>query len=208
MRARTLIAISASCLVVVAMTMGPRTSPAFAQAGSTGGGTTVPGGATPGPTPPRPGPTMPGPTAPGGPISPGPTMPGPTRPGGTTGIVPAPATPDSSGSTGTSSQPLTPGTSAPSGARIQQPSSGLAAPTSVPGVGTSGTAASQSTSSEVRRLQEQLRSQGHDPGAVNGVMGPQTQDALRAYQRSNGLAETGRLDTQTAEKLGLGTIRR
>jgi len=199
MRTRTLVAISASCLVV-AMTMEPRTDPAFAQAGSTGGGTTTPGGATPGPTPPSPGPTMPGPTAPGGPISPGPTMPGPTRPGGTgtTGTTPGPATPGTPGSTGPSSQPLTPGTSAPSGARIQ-------APTPSPGVGTSGTVA---PSSDVRRLQEQLRSQGHDPGASDGVMGPQTQDALRAYQRRNGLAETGRLDTQTAEKLGLGTIRR
>ena len=61
---------------------------------------------------------------------------------------------------------------------------------------------------EVRRLQEQLRAQGFDPGAVDGVMGPQTLDAIRAYQRRNGLSETGQLDTQTAEKLGLGTIRR
>ena len=208
MRARTLVALGASCLVV-AMTMGSRTGPVFAQAGSTGGGATAPGGATPGPTPPSPGPTMPGPTAPGGPISPGPTMPGPTRPGGTTGTAPGttpvPATPGTPGSTGTSSQPLAPGSSAPSGARIQQPGSGMAAPIPAPGVGTSGTTV---PNAEVRRLQEQLRSQGHDPGAIDGVMGPETQDALRAFQRRNGLSETGRLDTQTAEKLGLGTIRR
>lgn len=215
MRTRTLVALSASCLVV-AMTMGPRTSPVFAQAGSTGagstgGGATSPGGVTPGPAPPSPGPTIPGPTAPGGPISPGPPMPGPTRPGGTTGTsttpgtTPSPMTPGAPGSSGTTSQSLTPGSSAPSGARIQQPGSGMAAPTPATGIGTSGTTV---PNAEVRRLQEQLRSQGHDPGAIDGVMGTQTQDALRAFQRRNGLSETGRLDTQTAEKLGLGTIRR
>jgi peptidoglycan hydrolase-like protein with peptidoglycan-binding domain len=59
----------------------------------------------------------------------------------------------------------------------------------------------------VRRLQERLRAQGVDPGSIDGVMGQQTQDALREFQRRNGLSETGQLDTRTAEKLGLGPIR-
>ena len=57
----------------------------------------------------------------------------------------------------------------------------------------------------VRQVQEALKAQGHDPGPVDGVMGPQTQDALRAYQRSQNLTETGRLDAQTSEKLGVGS---
>ena len=56
----------------------------------------------------------------------------------------------------------------------------------------------------VRQVQEALKAQGHDPGSVDGVMGPQTQEAIRAYQRSQNLTETGRLDAQTSEKLGVG----
>jgi len=56
----------------------------------------------------------------------------------------------------------------------------------------------------VRQVQEALKAQGHDPGPVDGVMGPQTQEALRDYQHSQNLTETGRLDPQTAGKLGVG----
>ena len=57
---------------------------------------------------------------------------------------------------------------------------------------------------QVRQVQEALKSQGHDPGPVDGVMGPQTQEALRAYQRAQNLTETGQVDPQTSEKLGVG----
>ena len=60
----------------------------------------------------------------------------------------------------------------------------------------------------VRQVQEALKAQGHDPGPIDGVMGPQTKEALRAYQRSQNLTETGRLDSQTAEKLGVSTSQR
>ena len=55
----------------------------------------------------------------------------------------------------------------------------------------------------VKQVQEALKAQGHDPGPVDGVMGPQTQEALRAYQRSQNLTETGRLDRETSDKLGV-----
>jgi peptidoglycan hydrolase-like protein with peptidoglycan-binding domain len=55
----------------------------------------------------------------------------------------------------------------------------------------------------VKQVQEALKAQGHDPGPIDGVMGPQTQEALRAYQRSQNLTETGRLDPETSEKLGV-----
>jgi len=55
----------------------------------------------------------------------------------------------------------------------------------------------------VRQVQEALKAQGHDPGPIDGKMGPQTQEALRAYQQSQNLTETGQLDQQTADKLGV-----
>ncbi len=42
---------------------------------------------------------------------------------------------------------------------------------------------------------------GHNPGSIDGIMGPQTRAAIKAFQGANGLKQTGRLDAQTAEKL-------
>lgn len=56
----------------------------------------------------------------------------------------------------------------------------------------------------VRQIQEALKAEGHDPGPVDGVMGPQTKEALRAYQRSQSLTETGRLDQPISGKPGVG----
>jgi hypothetical protein len=67
-----------------------------------------------------------------------------------------------------------------------------------------GMRATKANTTQVRQVQEALKAQGHDPGPIDGVMGPQTQEALRAYQRSQNLTETGRLDAQTSEKLGVG----
>ena len=82
---------------------------------------------------------------------------------------------------------------------------------SPPGTGTTsrdnafdGVSGKKAGKANVRQVQEALKAQGHDPGPVDGVMGPQTQEALRAYQRSENLTETGRLDQQTSEKLGVG----
>ena len=43
------------------------------------------------------------------------------------------------------------------------------------------------SSMQARSLQEALRRAGHDPGQVDGVIGPRTQEALRAYQQEKGL---------------------
>jgi peptidoglycan hydrolase-like protein with peptidoglycan-binding domain len=72
--------------------------------------------------------------------------------------------------------------------------------TSEQGVSGQGMSAS---SSKVRRAQEALKSEGHDPGPIDGVMGPRTQQALRQYQREENLKETGRLDQDTMSKLGV-----
>lgn len=58
----------------------------------------------------------------------------------------------------------------------------------------------------IRRAQTALRDKGYYEGQIDGVFGPRTSTALRAYQREHKLAETGRLDPDTARSLGiLGT---
>lgn len=56
---------------------------------------------------------------------------------------------------------------------------------------------------QVKAVQQALKDQGHDPGAIDGVMGPKTQAALRDYQGKQGLKVTGRLDAETSAKLGV-----
>jgi Putative peptidoglycan binding domain len=56
---------------------------------------------------------------------------------------------------------------------------------------------------DIRQAQEALKNQGHDPGPIDGVMGPQTRQALRAFQSSNGLKQTGMLDAETKQKLNI-----
>lgn len=58
-----------------------------------------------------------------------------------------------------------------------------------------GTAAAQSN--QVRDAQQRLEALGHSHGQIDGLMGPQTRDALRAFQRDKGLPTTGELDWET-----------
>jgi peptidoglycan hydrolase-like protein with peptidoglycan-binding domain len=56
---------------------------------------------------------------------------------------------------------------------------------------------------DVRQGQEALKNQGQDPGPIDGIMGPRTRQALRAFQSKNGLKQTGTLDTANREKLNI-----
>ena len=58
-------------------------------------------------------------------------------------------------------------------------------------------------SEQVQKLQEALKTKGQDPGPIDGVMGAKTRVAIKAFQEASGLKGTGRLDDQTAEKLGV-----
>ena len=58
-------------------------------------------------------------------------------------------------------------------------------------------------SATVRQAQERLMSEGFDPGAVNGRLGPQTEQGLKDFQASRGLEPSGQLDRQTIAALGL-----
>ena len=51
--------------------------------------------------------------------------------------------------------------------------------------------------------QQALKDKGHDPGKIEGRMGPRTRAMLSDYQRAEGLAVTGQLDTDTRSKLGM-----
>jgi localization factor PodJL len=46
----------------------------------------------------------------------------------------------------------------------------------------------------VKKIQTLLADQGFDPGPADGVIGEKTRDAVKAYQRRNGIAETGQID--------------
>jgi lipid-binding SYLF domain-containing protein len=54
---------------------------------------------------------------------------------------------------------------------------------------------------KVRTVQTSLKSQGFDPGPIDGVMGVMTMTALRNYQSHNGLQVTGNLDAETENAL-------
>jgi peptidoglycan hydrolase-like protein with peptidoglycan-binding domain len=53
----------------------------------------------------------------------------------------------------------------------------------------------------VRNAQIALRDAGFDPGEIDGVMGRKTRAALREFQASQGLPQTGRLDATTQQEL-------
>ena len=54
---------------------------------------------------------------------------------------------------------------------------------------------------DVRQLQLLLRSAGFDPGSADGVFGANTEEAVKAFQRSKGLAADGRVGPLTAAAL-------
>jgi peptidoglycan hydrolase-like protein with peptidoglycan-binding domain len=58
-------------------------------------------------------------------------------------------------------------------------------------------------SAQVRKLQQQLKDQGIDPGPVDGVMGPLTQQGVQVFQQQQGLAASGNLNQQTLNALDI-----
>jgi Putative peptidoglycan binding domain/YMGG-like Gly-zipper len=53
----------------------------------------------------------------------------------------------------------------------------------------------------VTRVQNGLSRLGYSPGPVDGVMGPQTSEAIRQYQRDHGLLTDGQATVQLAEHI-------
>jgi peptidoglycan hydrolase-like protein with peptidoglycan-binding domain len=88
-----------------------------------------------------------------------------------------------------------PGTTMPGAAAPQTPTSTTSA---LPPAGDGQVGAGQ-----VRSVQQALQSKGRSPGAIDGVVGPRTEEAFRTFQKEQNLPQTGRIDAQTLEKLGI-----
>lgn len=58
----------------------------------------------------------------------------------------------------------------------------------------------------IRRIQAELAVRGFNPGPIDGVIGPRTMTALRAFQRDEGLME-GLLTVETLTRLGIAVHR-
>lgn len=56
-------------------------------------------------------------------------------------------------------------------------------------------------SQELRQAQAALKAAGFYKGAIDGIIGPETEDALRKYQQQAGLPQSGRLDHTTLSRL-------
>ena len=172
--ASRVISILATLAIVAAMV-----APALAQSsgGSTGTGTapaTGSGGSTP-KTPPAPSATQPSTSTPT-----------PGTGSGTTKAKPAPSMGQS-------------GTTSPGSGAACRPRAGSTAGTSKSGTSMNGGADAE----QVKSVQKALQGKGMDPGPIDGVMGPKTMAALKAFQKDQKLTESGRLDDQTREKLGV-----
>ena len=59
-------------------------------------------------------------------------------------------------------------------------------------------------SDDIKKVQESLRDKGYSPGPIDGHQGRQTRSAIRKYQKAENLPVTGRLDSETAGKFGVG----
>ncbi len=55
----------------------------------------------------------------------------------------------------------------------------------------------------VVRVQAALMRLGYFNGDIDGLLGTQTRSAIMAYQKAQGLAQSGRMDIDTLTKLGI-----
>ena len=62
-----------------------------------------------------------------------------------------------------------------------------------------------STGETVKTIQRKLKNWGYYKGAVDGVFGSQTKEAVRYFQRKNGLTVDGIVGKQTLSALGIST---
>ena len=53
----------------------------------------------------------------------------------------------------------------------------------------------------IRQIQKALKNAGYNPGTIDGRMGSQVKDAIRAFQRANGLRADGKAGKNTWELL-------
>ena len=58
------------------------------------------------------------------------------------------------------------------------------------------------TENNIRQVQEALRKKGFDPGPLDGIFGPRTEESVRSFQDRYGMKASGKLDNQTLYALG------
>jgi Putative peptidoglycan binding domain len=69
-------------------------------------------------------------------------------------------------------------------------------------IGSFGASVGQSlTSVQIQQAQARRKAVGLDPGTIDGMMGSETEAALRTYQQQRGLPVSGQLDTATFQAL-------
>jgi hypothetical protein len=56
---------------------------------------------------------------------------------------------------------------------------------------------------DIRKVQERLNELGYDCGPADGVKGPQTEEAIKQFQRDKGLEADGIVGQKTKNALGL-----
>jgi peptidoglycan hydrolase-like protein with peptidoglycan-binding domain len=69
------------------------------------------------------------------------------------------------------------------------------------GSGASSRSSAKAKTADVRRAQEALKERGLYTAEVDGRMGPKTKQALREFQRREGLPQTATLDSRTMQRL-------
>ncbi|HWI28882.1 MAG TPA: peptidoglycan-binding protein [Stellaceae bacterium] len=63
----------------------------------------------------------------------------------------------------------------------------------------------QRQQTEIMQAQNKLNAEGLYKGKIDGIDGPKTHQALLLFQDKYGLQQTGQLDRQTEQRLGLNT---
>ena len=86
--------------------------------------------------------------------------------------------------------------------KISRPKSFLCAAVALLLAGTAAEAARYSA--VVHKAQSHLAAGGHDPGVLDGYMGPNTSKAISSYQTEKGLEASGELDEATLKSLEIG----
>ena len=69
--------------------------------------------------------------------------------------------------------------------------------------GQSGTQALNLNSDQIRQIQQKLDQSGFKAGQADGVLGRETENALRDFQKQKGLQQTARADNETLSALGV-----
>ena len=70
------------------------------------------------------------------------------------------------------------------------------------GAAPAGASAAPVTRSEVKNAQRELKAEGLYKGKVDGIAGPQTNEAVSIYEKKHGLPQTAGLDQETARRIG------